>query len=223
MIFWEKTAIKKKNALSKFLQKNAKLEKFDRLEGQKLATWINKRLSEINDKVKITRPAIQKLAVYTGENAEQINNELLKLSEFKNEGEITERDIDSLVCSKLSFSIFETIEAASSGNKKKALELMHANLRSKIDPFYLLAMYSYQFRNLLKIKEHCRSENVNKFEISKKTRLHPYVVQRGLSQADKFSMQKLKGLYLGLKKIDLEAKTGKVDIALGLDKFIIQI
>lgn len=223
IIFWEENAPKKTNILFKYFEKNAKLERFERLEGTKLNDWINSRLKEINPEVEISRPAIEKLAVYAGESTEQVNNEILKLANYKNKGEISENDVDKLVPAALISNIFETVEAASSGNKKKALELLHKQLKNNEDAFYILSMYVYQFRNLLKIGEYFFQGITNKFDVAKKAGLHPYVVQKTLPQLKNFTLLKLKNIYKNLQKIDMEAKTGKVEINLALDKFLVKL
>lgn len=223
IIFWEENEPKKTNALFKYLHKSAKLERFDRLEGTKLNGWINSRLKEANPEVKISRLAAEKLVAYTAGATEQLNGEILKLASYKNSGEISEGDIDKLVPAALISNIFETIETASSGNKEKALALLHKQLKNKEDSFYVLSMYVYQFRNLLKIGEYFFQGIINKFDVAKKAGLHPYVVQKTLPQLKNFTLLKLKNVYKNLQKIDMEAKIGKVDINLALDKFLVEL
>lgn len=221
IVFWEEDEPKKTNALFKYFQKNAKLERFEKLEGIKLNRWIETRLKEINPKAKISRLAIEKLIVYTTGDTEHINNELCKLANYKDK--INEDDVDRLVSARLSSNIFETIENASAGNKKKALLLLHQQLENKEDPFYILSMYAYQFRNLLKIGEYYWKGLNDRFSISQKTGLHPYVIQKSLPQLRNLSLVKLKDAFSRIQKIDLEAKTGKMDISLALDKFLVEL
>lgn len=223
LVFWEKDVPKKESLFFKFLLKNAKCREFKKPEGATLFRWIISRLQEINPAVKLSKVAVEKLAVYSGGDARLINNELEKLAAFKESGEINENDIDRLVTAKISTTIFETIEAASSGNKKRALALLHNRLENKEDPFYILSMYVYQFRNLLKIGEFYWEGMTDRFDIAKKAKLHPYVIQKTLPQLKNFTLPKLKNIYLKLQKIDTGVKTGKIDINLALDKFIVEL
>lgn len=223
LIFWEKNVPKKESALFKFLLKNAKCQEFKRLEGALLFRWMTGCLQEINSEVRLSKVAAEKLAAYSGGNTQLINSELEKLAAFKESGEINESDLDQLVNAKISPTIFEIIEAASGGNKKRALSLLHNQLKNKEDLFYILSMYVYQFRNLLKISEFYWQGMTDRFDIAKKTGLHPYVIQKTLPQLKNFSLEKLKTIYRKLQEIDMEAKTGKVDIALALDKFIVEL
>ena len=84
-------------------------------------------------------------------------------------------------------------------------------------------MYAYQFRNLLKIGEYYWKGVSNNLDISKKTGIHPFVVQKTLPQLRGFTPSRLKELFCHLQKIDLESKTGKLNINLALDKFLVEL
>lgn len=223
MVFWEKEPPQKDSLLFKFLQKYSKAQEFKKLQGALLSKWVAERLEEINPEVKISINAREKLTAYKSSNSQAINTELEKLVNFKEKGEITENDIDYLVAEKISSAIFETIEAASSGNKKRALLLFHNHLKNKEDPFYILSMYVYQFRNLLKVGEFYWQGIFDRFVIAKKTGLHPFVVQKTLPQLKNFTFPKLKNIYQKLQNIDFEVKSGRADIKLSLDKFIVEL
>ena len=222
LIFWEKANPRKNNKLFEFLSKSAKKQKFEALEGGKLSRWIENEIKEINPKVGISQKALEKLASFVGADLLVLTNEIEKLTAFKNEGEIGEEDVENLVKAKINSNIFETIEALSSGNKKKALLLYHKQLESGQDPFYVLSMYAYQLRNLLKIEDVYSNETKNPYEIAKLTGLHPFVVQKGMEQIRYLSGNKLKDIFNRLQKIDADTKTGKADIKLALDKFIVE-
>src|SRR3989339_168380 len=134
-------------------------------------------------------------------------------------GEICEEDINLLVKSKIDTDIFKTIDSLARQDKKTAAGLLHNHLSAGEDPFYLLSMYFYQFRNLLKVKE-LAEKNVSEREIAQKLKLHPFVARKSLEQGRNFSLDQLKKLYKDLCEIDFGAKTGKIEIELALDKFI---
>lgn len=223
IIFWEENEPKKTNVLFKYLQRGAEVEQFEKLGEIKLNSWINSRLKEINPEIVISKTAAEKLIAYASGEMEQIGNEILKLVNYKNRGEISEEDIDKLVPAALISNIFETIEAASGGNKKRALALLHKQIKDKEGSFYILSMYVYQFRNLMRIGECFFQGAANKFDVAKKTGLHPFVVQKALPQLKNFTLKKLTNIYSRLQKIDLDAKTGKADIGLALDKFLVEL
>ena len=223
VIFWEKGKTNEKNELFKFLLKNSKSQKLDLLSGTKLAAWINSEMEKENDKVKIAPKAAGELISYSGGDLAVIQNEIKKLANYKSEGVIDENDVELLVKEKISSNIFEAIEAISSGNKKLALSLLHKQLQKGEDPIYVLMMYVYQLRNFLKVSEYFEKGERNNYDIAKKAGLHPFVVQKILGQISAFPIERLKKIYKKLQIIDEKIKTGKGEIKVELDRFIVEI
>ena len=223
IVFWEKEKIDKKLKLAKFLLENSKKQEFDFLEGSKLTNWIIGEVREIGEgKVSIGPKAVEKLSIYVGNNPFLLSKEIEKLVVYKGQGEISEDDVDLLVKSKIDADIFKTIDSLARRDKKTAVKFLHDHLSMGEDPFYLLSMYFYQFRNLLKVKA-LAEKNVSEREITQKLKLHPFVVKKSLEQGRGFSLDRLKNLYKNLCEIDFGAKTGKVEIELALDKFIAMV
>lgn len=223
IVFWEKGKVNEKSELFNFLAKNSKGQKFDLLAGTKLNNWINSEFLKENNKVKISSQAVEKLVVYTGGDLQLLSGEIKKIASYKETGIIEEKDIETLVKEKVSSNIFETIEALSSKNKKLALKLLHNQIQNGDDPFYIFSMYVYQFRNFLKVSEYHERGERNNYDIAKKAGLHPLVVKKILEQIPRFSQEKLKEIYKKLQIIDEKTKTGKSDIKLELDRFIVEI
>lgn len=222
VVFWEREMPKKNNALYKILEKNAKSQNFERFSGAKLNQWIVKRIKEINPGASISKTALDKLVVFCGNDTQVLNNEIKKLESYTQGKMISDRDVEELVRAKMNANIFQTVDALSSGNKKNAFEFLHSHLAKGDDPFYLMSMFVYQFRNLIKISE-LKEKNISEFEIIKITKLHPFVVKKSLAQLRNFSFLKLKDIYAKLLEIDIKVKTGKMDMKMGLDKFIVEI
>lgn len=222
VLFWEQSEPKKNNALFTYLSKTAKKELFAPLSGASLNKWISERIVFHNDKLSIEPKAMQMLAALGGADLVRLDNEIAKLSQYVNDV-IKKEDVELLVRSEEDATIFETVEALTGGNKKRALELFHGQLSKGEDAYYILSMYVYQVRNLLKIADCVERGNTNHFNIAKETKLHPFVVQKSLPHVRKLSLAKLKQMFSSLADIDHAAKTGKVDLILALDMFISSI
>ena len=217
LIFWESGKTKKGGKLYKLLKKIAKCQEFELLEGAKLKNWVIGEFKKSD--ITINSAAVEKLVVFVGNDLNLLSREIEKLATYKSKGEITGGDIDLLVKSKIDTDIFKTVDALARGDKKTALKMLHDHLEDGEDPFYLLSMYFYQFRNLVKVKP-LAEKNMPPAEIASKLKMHPFVARKSLDQARNFSWEKLKSLYNSLCEIDFESKTGKTDIALALDKFV---
>lgn len=223
VLFWENADPKKNGSLFKYLFKVAKKQEFAPLSNAEISKWIIKKIAEINPVITIDSKTADMLATYVGNDLNALDSELSKLASYAANGKITSQDIGLLVKAKLDSTIFETIEALTSGNKKKALELFHGQLSNGEDAYYILSMYVYQVRNLLKIADCVANGNTNHFNIAKEAKLHPFVVQKSLPHVRALSLEKIKSMLITLADIDLAAKTGKIDLILALDTFIVSL
>ncbi|MFH0929908.1 MAG: DNA polymerase III subunit delta [Candidatus Moraniibacteriota bacterium] len=220
LVFWENGKVKKGGKLYKLLQKIAKCQEFELLEGAKLKNWIIDEIGKTKgENISISPAAVERLIIFVGNDLNLLSREIEKLAVYKNKGEISGEDVDLLVKSKIDTDIFKTVDALARGDKKTALKTLHNHLDSGEDPFYLLSMYFYQFRNLVKVKP-LAEKNMPSHEIASKLKMHPFVVRKSIEQSRNFSWEKLKSLYNVLCEIDFESKTGKTDIGLALDKFV---
>jgi len=220
VVFWEEGIPRKNSKLFKFIGKNSKIQNFEKLKAGQLEKWVVSQFAKINPEVEISKSALNKLISFVSDDLFMLDNEIKKLTNFKSDGIIGEKDVEILVKAKIESNIFETIEALSSGDKKTALKMLHNQLTFGEDPFYILSMYIYQFRNLIKISEFSLGGSGNQYQIAKEIGLHPFVIQKGLSQLRGITIQRLKEIYQKLKILDINVKTGKHEIKLALDKFV---
>lgn len=224
IIFWEGGKIKKNNKIFKWLTKNSKSQEFNKLEGLLLKKWVEEKFLSFN--IKVGGEVSDNLINNKNGDLSAIDNEILKIVNFIGEKEI-EGDLSDqvakLVNSSVEANIFQTVELISSGNKKQALEMLHRQLEQGDDPFYILSMYIYQIRNLLKIAEFHFQGNLSHLDISRIVKLHPFVVQKGIQQLRNLNFNKLKEIYKKLEKIDEDAKRGKRDIGIGMELLIAEI
>jgi DNA polymerase III subunit delta len=226
LIFWEEGLPKKNNILYKFLESKAleaKKQNFEKLSGQKINQWVLKRFKELDPKASITNSALEKLAAFSGGDVHALNSEIQKLINFSGGARIEDRDVAEIVNSNLNISIFNMIDALGSNNKEEAAKLLHEHLKRGADPFYLFSMFVYQFRNLLKVADLKDRSDGGEYEIARMAGLHPFVVKKSLAQIRNFTFSKLKDIYQQLAELDTKIKTGKIDIQLALDKFLIEL
>ncbi|MFA6973261.1 MAG: DNA polymerase III subunit delta [Parcubacteria group bacterium] len=226
VIFWEGNQPKKNSALFKFLEAKERVIKkqnFEKMSGSKLGQWIVKRIKELDAQADIARSALEKLAAYVGEDNFLLDKEIQKLVNFAGGKMIQDADVELLVKANVDSNIFATIDALGGNNKKEALRLLHQHLVNGDDPFYILSMFIYQFRNLVKIADLQENQKAGEYEIAKIAKLHPFVVKKSLSQIRNFSWEKLQKIYQKLTDLDNRVKTGKIEIKLALDKFIIEL
>ena len=155
-------------------------------------------------------------------NLWEASNEIGKLLNYCDGREITKDDVRFLIKSKVDMSIFNLIDNIGSKNKRKAVSLLNAQIDKGANEIYMLTMFVYQFRNLLKVKS-LLNEGKSSFEIASETKMHPFVVQKSITQCQRFEMTDLKKIYKKLFDADLAIKTGKMNPRLVLDLLVISV
>ena len=219
------------------LRKNnlAEIKEFIVPSGFRLNKWIENRVNLLGGK--ITSQAVESLILTLGKGLGQkgkggqmeevydlwqVNNEVNKLVNFKNGIEITAEDVNLLVKAKIDLNIFKLIDAIGNRNKKRAINLLCGQMENQANEIYLLTMFVYQFRNLLKIKDLLeRGKSVQ--EISSSAKMHPFVVRKSIEQCRKFSLIELKKIYRKLLDAEIAIKSGKMKPRLVLDLLVISV
>jgi len=220
IVIYENVAIDKRNKLLKTLEKEVKCQEFNFLQPSLLKKWTKQEFEK--NKTKINPEAEDLLIGFVGNNLWQMANEIKKLSDYKRGSVIKKEDVELQVRAKTESDIFKTIDALASKNKKQAIDLLHKHIENGDSPLYLLSMISYQFRNLLIIKE---LQDVQKpyAVIIKKSGLHPFVVKKSYELCNQFSFLQLKKIYQKIFQIDSDIKTGKIEAEIALDLLVSEI
>lgn len=203
-----------------FLKKNAKIQEFALLEGQKLKNWIKKEAAA--RQCQLSDAATMKLIEFIGNDTWRAINEITKLACYKSSARIEPEDIGLLVEPNLEANIFAAIDALAAKNKKKALHLIHTLLGKGDSPLYILSMINFQFRNLLMIKD-LIERGKPYYTLAKLTSLHPFVIKKSYAQAEKFTVSDLKKIYQKIFRIDINIKKGRIEPQTGLDLLIAEI
>lgn len=220
LVIYENAPIDKRNKLLKTLEKEVKCQEFNFLQPSLLKKWIKQEFEK--NKTKINPEAEDILMGFVGNNLWQMANEIKKLSDYKRGSVIKKEDVELQVRAKTESDIFKTIDALASKNKKQALYLLHKHIENGDSPLYLLSMISYQFRNLLIIKE-LQDAQKPYAVIAKKSGLHPFVVKKSYALCNQFSFSQLKKIYQKIFQIDSDIKTGKIEAETALDLLVSEI
>lgn len=220
ILFYESGEIPTTDSLCKLLKKTGKSQEFQALKYPKLKNWAEKEFAK--EQTEISPEALERLINFVGNDLWQMAQEIKKLVNYRNGKKIETDDIELLVRPTIETDIFKTIDSLAEKNKKRALELIHKHLERGDSPLYLLSMINFQFRNLLIIRD-LMEKYKSPYLLSKITGLHPYVVKKSYSQAEKFEIEELKKIYQKIFQADLFIKTGRTGPEVALDLFIAEI
>jgi DNA polymerase-3 subunit delta len=202
----------------------------DNLAIDKLIEYIGNDLWRLSNE-------IAKLISYChSERSEETRDSSAKLPQ----NDIKVRDVELLVRARVVANVFDLIDAIGAKNIKKAQNELHKLTNSGQNELYIHTMIVYQFRNLLIVKDLLTnskpastvggSETLNfkqipnnKFEISKQSGLHPFVVEKTMGQAKNYTFERLKEIYQILLDYDIKMKTGQIELGLALDMLLIDL
>ncbi|PIZ56901.1 DNA polymerase III subunit delta [bacterium (Candidatus Torokbacteria) CG_4_10_14_0_2_um_filter_35_8] len=217
LVVYEPGKFDKRIKLFKFLDKEREIMEFGFLQETQLTNWIQKEIEK--RKGKIEKRALEKLVLFVGPNLWQMVQEIEKLVNYKDGGLVTGEDVELLVKSSLDTNIFNFIDALGRKQTSLAIKLLHEQIDSGAHELYLLKMMVYQFRNLIIVKD-LLEQRTPVYEIARKAKMHPFVVQKTTQQVQNFSLDRLKEIYNLLFETDVKVKTGKADGILSLDLLV---
>ncbi len=168
--------------------------------------------------------ALQLLTDLVGNDLWQLNTELEKLSAFANQRPITVADIETLVKTKLDDDIFKLTDALGQKNKSLALKLIADQLDLGTNPGELLARITWQFKNLLLVKDFLEQNGAGytPTRLSYQLGLHPFVIQKTIAACRYHELTNLKKTYHQLIKIDYQLKTSQTNPELLFDLLVIR-
>ncbi len=197
-----------------------KSEEFSTLVGESLNKWIK-------DEVKrrgglIDNPAVLELASLVGPDLWNMSGEIEKLINYKGGQMITSFDVKLLVKAKFDENIFHLTDALAARDAKQSFKLLSDQLEAGAHELYILTMLTRQFRILLQTREILDQES-NYHTIASRLKLHPFVAQKAIRDARRFSVAELKSIYRRLLEIDTKIKTSSGEPRVLFDLFIIEV
>jgi len=229
IIFFE-SKVDKKTLLYKYLKKigensvedGASFE-FKEMKPFEIKIWAEKYIKD--KRGSIERVALEELLM-GNVDLWRMSGELNKLLAFSSRGgqksKITLEDVQKLTSANFDDNIFNLADAVGRGDKAIALELINKQLESGTQAIYLLSMIIRQFRILIQVKEALLLKR-NYGLIAKELGLHPFVVQKTVTQTSKYTFEDLEKIYNNLQEIDLKLKTSKISPEVLFTQFLFSV
>lgn len=233
MLFWDETeeAKAKKQPLGKYLSKQQYAQYFKPLSNTQATNWVKEEAKRRG--AAFRQEAAVHLTSLFGNDLWQMSNEINKLVNFKRgrhpeliEGgqqiQIEVEDVDNLVRGSADENIFALTDAISQRNQAQAARLFEQELEAGVTEAYLLTMVIRQFRIMLQVREALNQGQTSR-KIINALKLHPFVVQKAMSQVRNFSLDTLKYFFKALVEIDYKMKTGQAEAKTELSLLIAKI
>jgi len=213
--------IKGRNPLLRELADKAKTTVFPLLKNDRLRQWLQNRVRE--KKSSISPRAADLLATFIGGNLWVMANEIDKLALFTSGRRIEEDDIRRVVSYAQEANVFALVDAILESKAGVAEQTLQQLLRQGASPAYLLVMLTRQARMMVRVKE-LRKQRKSDVEIQDKLGLtSDYALRKTLTQAERYSLTRLKEVYRKLLETDVSIKTGRCEPELALNILIAEL
>jgi DNA polymerase-3 subunit delta len=212
-----------KHWLVKWAQKNEKTVQaraFMLPRLKEMTGWIVNETK--NQGGKIEPHAADMLKDMVGVDTRQAGMEIAKLLAYANWARpISSQDVEAVCIVTSQQSVFDFVDALANGNGKSAQHLLHRLLETE-DEFSLWGMVVRQFRLLIQAREILDGRG-NKDDVARALGIHPFVAEKAVQQAARFSIESLEAIYHRLVNIDERVKTGQVTLDLAMDTLVVEL
>ncbi len=219
-----KPLTKTQTMLVNFWKQLANAQYFPLLNNQEISLWMDEVARQAG--LSLNYQAKQILTATLGSDLWALNNELTKLIHYKqalgDDKVIGAEAILAMLGAKSEENIFALTDAISNKNKQVAVKLLEEQLQEGVSEVYLLTMLTRQIKILLTIRA-LLDGGKSVRDISATTKLHPYVLQKGINQARNFNLPYLKSLLTALVRLDYSYKSGRLPAPLTLSLIVAKI
>lgn len=205
--------IDRRTAYFKVLKSQTQFEELGSLSRNELSKWLISEAQNLGAKLGYSEANY--LLERLGENQQLLFNELSKLAIY--DSAITRANIDLLTEPTPQSKVFDLLDAAFAGRKKRALELYEDQRAQKVEPQAILAMLSWQLYILtLLVLAEGRSTN----QIAKESGISSYPLDKASKIAENLSPSQLRTMINEALSIDERAKSTSLDLDEALKTYI---
>ncbi len=197
-----------------------KVESFTLLTGEQLSRWIRAEVKRIGGLIE--DPAVLGLASFVGSDLWSMSSEIEKLVGYRGSTMIRAKDVREFVRAKFDDNIFHLTDALAAKDAKRSFSLLSDQIASGSHELYILTMLIRQFRILLQVRELIDKEP-NHYAVASRLKLHPFVAQKAIRDAKKFTLNELRDIFKNLLDIDVKIKTTQDSPRLLFDLLITRV
>jgi DNA polymerase-3 subunit delta len=206
----------KRLAYYKYLKKATDFHEFPTLDEHALTRWLVASAKEQGGKLSLGDASY--LVDRVGTDQQLLASELEKLLLYK--PEISRATIELLTDQAAQSTIFQLLDAAFAGDKKRALQLYDEQRAQKVDPLAIIAMLSWQL-HVLALLVHARGRTAD--EVAREAKVSPYTVKKSQPVARTLSRAAIKRYVGDLLDIDKRARREAIDLDAALQLYLLKI
>lgn len=200
----------------KYLKKTTDFREFPELDINGLVRWLADTAKQQGGSL---APADGRYLVErVGANQQLLSNELEKLLLYK--PKINRQSINLLTELAPQSTIFQLLEAAFAGNKRRTLQLYAEQRALKVEPPQIIAMLAWQLHVLAVVKA---AGDRSTDQIAKDAKMSPYVIKKSQNIARQLSLAALKRFISDLLQIDVRSKRTSLNPDEALQNYLLEL
>ncbi|HEU5348849.1 MAG TPA: DNA polymerase III subunit delta [Ktedonobacterales bacterium] len=212
--------LKPDHPLMQAAHSHGKSHVFTTPQGAQLQDWVMRRAR--SQKRRLSAEAARMLVELLGDNLRMLANEIDKLSVYVGEGnEISAEDVRALTPFTKQSKVFDLTDALARRDTSAALTLLHELLAQGESPLGIVALTAFQTRAMMQVKR-LSERGMSTFQIAQTAGLAPFVVEKSLPAARKFTFAQLEAAHRTLLEIDTTLKRSRMTPELALDLLVLE-
>jgi DNA polymerase-3 subunit delta len=189
-------------------------------KGAALEDWLARRAKASG--ATLSREAARLLVESLGSDLRPLALEVDKLATYAGQGgQISVETVRALTPVARQGYIFDLTDALARRDRARALTLLHELLAQGESPLGIVAITASQTRAMLKVKS-LGERGVRPFQIAQQTGLNPFVVEKSLPLARKFTFEELEATHRRLLDVDLALKRSRMTPEMALDLLVVE-
>lgn len=206
----------KRTNLYKYLKKASDWHEFNNLDASALVSWLTKEAKASGGEISASDARF--LVERTGENQQKLASELAKLLAF--DSKIEKENIEKLVAPTPQSKIFDLLDAAFSGDKKRALKIYAEQRKLGEEPQRIIGLLAWQLHLLALAKT---AGNKSQFDIASDAKLSPYSLKNAVMLAKRLELADIKRYVSDLLALDQQLKSTMLDADEALKTYLLEL
>jgi DNA polymerase III subunit delta len=196
--------IDKRSVYYKTLKKLKGFEEFSEFDEQEAAKWLVRQAEKRDGELSISDANY--VVSMAGNNQQKLAGEIDKLLAYSQK--ITRENIKLLVEPTAQSSVFSLLDAFFRGDLNLALKLYDDQRAQGTEPLNILGMLAWQLHAIALVQAY-KGSDIN--QISQRSGVKPFVLQKSRSVADRIDKERLQKLLDDLLSLDIKFKTTSID------------
>lgn len=215
LIIYEPSA-DKRTAYYKKLKSIGQFEEHNEPDARNLPKWLVNKASELGGSLSLNEANY--LIERVGTNQQLLSSELQKLTTY--EPKISRQSIDLLSQKTPQSKIFDLLDAAFAGQKKRALQLYDEQRAARVEPQAIMAMLAWQLR-LITLAKLGGRRSIE--EIARDAGVSAYPLSKAGELATKLTRARLTELVAEAERLDKLSKTRPIDLDEAIRSYIVTL